>query len=101
MLLNEVHSNYCKRVCVLQNFRLTLLTSRVTFTPLTFCVSRDLKFSQSQFQAAELNWWEFNTKSQTKSAPKLVPIFTLNLNSGISYFLMCFLKPTIELLSPI
>ena len=29
----------------MQNFRLTILTLRVTFTPLTFCVSRDLKFS--------------------------------------------------------
>ena len=27
------------------NFCLTVLTFRVTFTPLTFCVSRDLKFS--------------------------------------------------------
>ena len=34
-------------VCVffMQNFRLTILTFRVTFTPLIFCVSRDLKFS--------------------------------------------------------
>ena len=34
-------------VCVffMQSFRLTFLTFRVTFTPLTFCVSRDLKFS--------------------------------------------------------
>ena len=28
----------------MQNFRLTVLTFRVTFKPLTFCVSRDLKF---------------------------------------------------------
>ena len=36
----------CKRVCLLmQNFCLTVLTFRVTFTPVTFCVSRDLKFS--------------------------------------------------------
>ena len=41
----NVHSNYCKRVCLMQNFCLTILTFRVTFTPLTFCVSRDLKFS--------------------------------------------------------
>ena len=39
--------------------------------------------SQSQLQAAELNWRQFNTKSQMKSAPKLEPFFTLNLNSGI------------------
>ena len=39
--------------------------------------------SQSQFQSAEFNWRQFNTKSQMKSAPKLVPFFTLNLNSGI------------------
>ena len=29
----------------MQNFRLTVLTFRVTFAPLTFFVSRDLKFS--------------------------------------------------------
>ena len=38
--------------------------------------------SQSQFQAAELNWRQFHTKSQMKSAPKLVPFFTLNLNTA-------------------
>ena len=34
-------------VCVffMQNFRLIILTFRVTFTLLTFCVSRDLKFA--------------------------------------------------------
>ena len=47
----------------MQKFCLAVLTFRVTFTPLTFCVARDLKFSQSQFQAAELNWRQFNTKS--------------------------------------
>ena len=50
LLLNEVHSNYCKRVCLyffMQNFRLTFLTFRLTFSTLTFCVSRDLKFSNS------------------------------------------------------
>ena len=39
--------------------------------------------SQSQFQAVELNVRQFNTKSQMKSAPKLLSFFTLNLNSGI------------------
>ena len=39
--------------------------------------------SQLQFQAAELNWRQFNTKSQMKTSPKLVPFFILNLNSGI------------------
>ena len=53
------------------------------FYDLDFCVSRDLKFSQSQFQAAELNWRQFNTKSQMKSARKLMSFFTLNLKSGI------------------
>ena len=38
---------------------------------------------QSQLQAAELNWRQFNTKSQMKSAPKRVPFITSNLNSGI------------------
>ena len=32
-----------------------------------------LLLSQSQFHAAELNLRKFNTKSQMKSAPKLVP----------------------------
>ena len=32
-------------VFLMQNFRLTILTFRATFTPLSFCVSRDLKFS--------------------------------------------------------
>ena len=33
-------------VCLfMQNFPSTILTSRVTSTPVTFCVSRDLKFS--------------------------------------------------------
>ena len=67
----------------MQNFRLTILTFRVTFTPSTFCVFRDLNYSQSEFQAAEFNWRQFNSKSQMKSAPKLVPFFTLNLISGI------------------
>ena len=48
---------------------------------LRFALSKFL--SQSQFQAAELNWQQFNTKSQMKIAPKLLPFFTLNLNSGI------------------
>ena len=39
--------------------------------------------SQSQFQAAECNWRQFNTKSQVKSSPKLVPFFTLYLNNSI------------------
>ena len=41
--------------------------------------------SQSQFHAAELNWRQFNTQSEMKSAPKLVPFFTLNLNSGFIF----------------
>ena len=31
--------------------------------------------SQWQIQAAEFNWRQFNTKSQMKSAAKLVPFF--------------------------
>ena len=33
--------------------------------------------SQSKFQAAELNWLQFDAKSQMKIAPKLVPFFLL------------------------
>ena len=79
-------------VFFMQNFYLTILTFRVTFTPflrfvtpfsdfLRFAWSKIL--SQSEFQAAELNWWQFNTKNQMKSAPKLVSFLNLNLNSGI------------------
>ena len=39
--------------------------------------------SQSQFQAAEFDWRQFNTKSQVKNSPKLVPFFTLNFNNSI------------------
>ena len=44
--------------------------------------------SQSQFQAAELNWRQSNTKSQMKSALKLVPVFSLNFNCGMCWPLM-------------
>ena len=67
----------------MQNFRLAVLTTSDFYTLdfLRFAWSKIL--SQSQFQAAELNWRQFNTKSQMKSAPKLVQFSTLNLNSGI------------------
>ena len=70
-------------VFFMQNFRLTILTFRVTFSPWLFAFSWSKILSQSQFQAAEFNWRQFNTKSQMKIAPKLVPFFTLNLKSGI------------------
>ena len=78
-------------VCVffMEIFRLTILTFRVTFTPLALRFAWPNILSRSQFQAAELNWRQFNTKSQMKSAPKLVPFFfILNLNSGICWPLM-------------
>ena len=53
------------------------------FYAFDFGVSRDLKFSLNQLQAAELNWRQFNTKNKLKSAPKLGPFFILNFNSGI------------------
>ena len=37
------------RVFFMQNFRLKILTFRVTLTSLTFCVSRDLKFSLNHY----------------------------------------------------
>ena len=63
-------------VFFMKNFRLTLSTFRVTFTPfdfLRFAWSKIL--SQSQFQASEFNRRLFSTKSQLKSAPQLVPFF--------------------------
>ena len=73
-------------VCVFFNAKLAL--DRFDFSSdfyaldfLRFAWSKIL--SQSKFQAAELNWRQFNAKSQIKSAPKPVQFFTLNLNSFI------------------
>ena len=67
-----------------QNFCLTILDFASDFYALDFLRFAWSKFlSQSHFQAAELNWRQFNSKSQLKSAPKLVPFFSLNFNSGI------------------
>ena len=77
LLLNEIHSNYCKRVCLfyakfsLDNFDFSSDFYACDF--LRFALSKIR--SQSQFQAAELNGRKFNTKSQMKSAPKPVPFF--------------------------
>ena len=38
---------FCRLCFLIQNFRLTVLTFRATFTPLTFCVLRDLMLSLS------------------------------------------------------
>ena len=62
----------------MQNFLLDRFDLSSDFYALDFLI-----LSQSQFQTAELNWRQFNTKSQMKNAPKLVPFFTLNLISGI------------------
>ena len=60
----------------MQNFRLTFFFFSSDFYALDFLRFAWSKIlSQSQFQAAELNWRQFNTKSQLKSAPKLVPFF--------------------------
>ena len=61
-------------VCLfMQNFRLT----RITFTPLTFCVIKNsLNHNFMQLNSIGGN---LILKSQIKSAPKLVPFFTLNL----------------------
>ena len=68
----------------MQNFCLKIFDFSSDFYVLDFLRFTWTKFlSQSQFQAAELNWREFYTKSQMKSAEKLVPFFTLNLNSDI------------------
>ena len=67
-----------------KNFRLTVFDFSSDFYALDFLhFAWSKTLSYSQFQVAELNWRQFNTKSQMKSAPKLVPFFTLNLNSGI------------------
>ena len=60
-------------VCVfMQNFRLTVSTFRVTFTPLTFCVSRDLKFSLNHnFKQLNSIGGNLILKGQMKNAPKL------------------------------
>ena len=84
--------NCSRRDAIIVNVRLfyaKFLLDRFDFSS-NFCALDFLRFawskilSQSQFQAAELSWSQFDTKkSQMKSAPKLVPFFTLNINSGI------------------
>ena len=76
MLLNEFHSNYCKRVC--------LFYAKFLLDGFDFLSDFLLKLSQLQLQTAELNRWKFNTKSQLKIAPKRVQFFSLTPNSGIS-----------------
>ena len=84
LLLNEIHSNYCKRVSFYAKFPIDSFDFSSGFYALDFLrIALSKILSQSHFQAAELNWWQFNTKRQMKSSPKLVPFFTLNLNSGI------------------
>ena len=56
--------------------------------------------SQSQFHAAELNWRQFNTESQMKSAPKLVPFFTLYLNSSMLTSNVVIWSPQLNFLVP-
>ena len=68
-------------MCLFLNAKLSLDSFDFLSDLLRFVLSKIL--SQSQFQAAEFNWRQFNTKSQMKSAPKLVSFFTLNLDSGI------------------
>ena len=68
-------SNYCKPVWLFYaKFLLNGFDFSSEFYALDFLRFEIL--SQSQFQAAELNWRQFNTKSLMKSAPKLVPFFT-------------------------
>ena len=93
LLLNQVHSNYCKRVFFNAKFSFDSFDFSCNFYALDF-----LRFAwskilpQSQFQAAELNCRKLNTKNQKKRSPKLVPFFTLNLNSGICQPLMWFFE---------
>ena len=58
------------------------------FYALDFFFACSKILAQSQFLAAELNWRQFNNKSQLKSALKLVPFFTLNLNIYVN-LLIC------------
>ena len=64
----------------MRNNRLTVFDFSIDFYGLDFlgfALSKIL--SQSQFQAAEVNWRQFTTNRQMISVPKLVPFFTLNL----------------------
>ena len=73
-------------VCVffIQNFRLTILTFRLTFTPLTFCASRDLKFSLNHnFKQLNSIGGNLILKVKWKVHRNVSFFFTLNLNSGI------------------
>ena len=58
----------------MQYYRLNVFTFRMTYVP-DICVLRDLKFSHSQFYAAELKWLNFTAINQKKAAPKVVSFF--------------------------
>ena len=73
IIVNVFVSFYAKILLDRFNFR-------VTFTSLTF--SRDLKFFQSQFQKAELNWRQINTKVQWKVRQNWCDFFILNFVSA-------------------
>ena len=80
--------NCFRREAIIVNvclFYAKFLLDRFDFSSYFYALDflRDLKFSHSQFQSAELNWRQFYTKSQMKGAPKLVPFSTSNLKSGI------------------
>ena len=84
LLIGLTENNYCKRVCFYAKFSRDRFDFSSDFYALDFLRFSSSKIlSQSQFQAAELNWRHFNTQSQMKSAAKLVTSFDLNLNSRI------------------
>ena len=57
-------------------FELDSLTFQVIFTPVTFRFASSNFLSLSQVSADKLKWRQFTSKSQMKSAPKLVYFFT-------------------------
>ena len=63
-----------------------------------FCVLRDLNFSHSQFHPAELNWRQFNIKSQNEICAKTLSFFTL-FYCGV-VISVDVIRPPSELFSP-
>ena len=83
LILNEVHSNYCKRVCLYANFSLDSFDFSSDFYALDF-----LRFAWSKILSITISssWIQlaaFYYKNSNEKCAETGAIFTLNLNNGI------------------